>query len=200
MGSTHRSANLAENSLPSKIRKENKGRVQDTATKFSTSSSTSSTPARPSRETTGRTSRRQSARLGVGGTPARFGAGGYNGAPAAHRLGVPSPMRTPLGLPLGRRSTLTGIRTAALRGYAAHTIASSALVSEKSPHSETLSSTQEKLRKSPMMTAPKAKRSPKAPVYENLRVEKSLNPNDIKARPLERKVSKEKFKRHKANH
>ena len=40
-----------------------------------------------------------------------------------------------------------------------------------------------------MMTAPKAKRSPKAPVYENLRVEKSLNPNEIKARPLESKVS-----------
>ena len=40
-----------------------------------------------------------------------------------------------------------------------------------------------------MMTAPKPRRSPKAPVYENLRVEKSLNPNEIKARPLERKVS-----------
>ena len=172
-----------------KIRKENKGRVQDTASKFSTSSSTSSTPARPSRETSGRTSRRQSARLGVGGTPARFGAGGYNGAPAAHRLGVPSPMRTPLGLPSGRRSTLTGIRTAAVRGYAAHTIASSARVSEKSPRAETSSSTQEKMRKSPMMSAPKPRRSPKAPVYENLRVEKSLNPNEIKARPLERKVS-----------
>ena len=167
-----------------KIRKENRGRVQDAAQKFSTST----TPAaRPSQDVPGRTSRRQSARLGVAGTPARLGVGGC-GPPAAHRLGVPSPMRTPIGLPSGRRSTLTGIRTAA-RGYAAPTIASSARVSEKSPRAEILSVVQEKGKKSPVVIVSKSRRSPpfKTPVYENLRVER--NPNEIKAHPLERKVS-----------
>jgi len=166
-----------------KIRKENRGRVQDAAQKFSTSS----TPARPSQDVPGRTSRRQSARLGVAGTPARLGVGGC-GPPAAHRLGVPSPMRTPIGLPSGRRSTLTGIRTAA-RGYAAPTIASSARVSEKSPRAEVLSVVQEKVKKSPVVIVSKSRRSPpnKMPVYENIRVER--NPNEIKVQPLERKVS-----------
>jgi len=170
-----------------KIRKENRGRVQDAAQKFSTSSSTSSTPARPSHDVPGRTSRRQSARLGVAGTPARLGLGGC-GPPAAHRLGVPSPMRTPLGLPSGRRSTLTGIRTAA-RGYAAPTIASNARVSEKSPRAEILSVGQEKIKKSPVGIVSKSRRSPpyKTPVYENIRMER--NPNEIKVQPLERKVS-----------
>ena len=166
-----------------KIRKEHRGRVQDAAQKFSTSS----TPARPSQDVPGRASRRQSARLGVAGTPARLGLGGC-GPPAAHRLGVPSPMRTPLGLPSGRRSTLTGIRTAA-RGYAAPTIASNARVSEKSPRAEILSMGQEKVRKSPVGIVSKSRRSPpyKTPVYENIRMER--NPNEIKAQPLERKVS-----------
>jgi len=166
-----------------KIRKENRGRVQDAAQKFSTSS----TPARPSQDIPGRTSRRQSARLGVAGTPARLGLGGC-GPPAAHRLGVPSPMRTPLGLPSGRRSTLTGIRTAA-RGYAAPTIASNARVSEKSPRAEILSVGQEKVKKSPVGIVSKSRRSPpyKTPVYENIRMER--NPIEIKAQPLERKVS-----------
>jgi len=157
-----------------KIRKEHRGRVQDAAQKFSTSS----TPARPSQDVPGRASRRQSARLGVAGTPARLGLGGC-GPPAAHRLGVPSPMRTPLGLPSGRRSTLTGIRTAA-RGYAAPTIASNARVSEKSPRAENLSM---------VGIVSKSRRSPpyKTPVYENIRMER--NPNEIKAQPLERKVS-----------
>jgi len=169
-----------------KIRKENRGRVQDAAQKFSTSS----TPARPSQDVPGRsTSRRQSARLGVAGTPARLGVGGCGLQPAAHRLGVPSPMRTPIGLPSGRRSTLTGIRTAA-RGYAAPTIASSARVSEKSPRAEVLSVVQEKVKKSPVVIVSKSsRRSPpnKMPVYENIRVER--NPSEIKVQPLERKVS-----------
>ena len=165
-----------------KIRKENRGRVQDTASKFSTSL----TPARPSQDVPGRTSRRQSARLGVAGTPARLGCL----PPAANRLGAPSPMRTPLGLPSGRRSTLTGIRTAA-RGYAAPTIASSARVSEKSPRAETLSVVQEKVKKSPAVVVTKSRRSPpgKPHVYENVRMERAWHVNENKSQPLERKVS-----------
>ena len=48
---------------------------------------------------------------------------------------------------------------------------------------------QKKVRKSPVGMVTKSRRSPpcKTPVYENIRVERK--PNEIKAQPLERKVS-----------
>jgi len=150
-----------------KIRKENRGRVQDTASKFATQ-----TPLRPGR--------RQSVRLGTPGL-----------APALRLGHGASPLATPLGLPSGRRTTLTGIRTtAAARSYLNPTIASSARARDKSPLLE--KAAEAKPRRSPAATAIR-KKSPlpmKSPVYQNVQVER--RPSDAKARPLERKASNHK--------
>jgi hypothetical protein len=153
-----------------KIRQENRGRVQDGVSMFSHATHT---PLRPS-------SRRQSARLGVAGTP-----------PALRLGAAPSQLATPLGLPSGRRSTLTGIRTTAVaRGYAAPTIASAARATEPSP----VAVVAPRIRKSPAAgggarprrspnTAQQAKKSPQPlhPVYQNVRVERKVsNSRDLR--------------------
>ena len=157
-----------------KIRKENRGRVQDTASKFATQ-----TPLRPGR--------RQSVRLGTPGL-----------APALRLGHGTSPLATPIGLPSGRRTTLTGIRTtAAARSYLNPTIASSARARDRSPPTE--KAAEARPRRSPAATAMR-KKSPlplKSPVYQNVKVERKKSeverrPSTVKARPLERKASNPK--------
>ena len=177
-----------------KIRKEQRGRVQDSVTKFS---GAPTTPARPS------AARRLSARMGT--TP-------------AVRLGArPSLAATPLGLPSGRRTTLTGIRTNTSRSYAAPTIASVARASEKSPLPAAFLPAAKARRKSPVAppvqqqkqrrspappSVPGLKKSPQ-PVYQNVRVErKGSNSRDIKRVPSrgegERKEKKGRVRRNKS--
>lgn len=178
-----------------KIRQEIRGRVQDSVTKFSSSNQTAVTPASTRPTPKPASCRRLSARLGVGGTPASI------------RLGHgPSPMSTPIGLPSGRRSTLTGIRTTTasrnLNNYANSTVSSTARTKDQTPLREKsrskkspVSVSVSKARKSPIPLSIPMKSPPSIPVYQNVRVErKKSNSRDIRKKSASQSSSKERNK------